>query len=49
MSDIIISTHQTLQKRENQIEDLQKQLAQATTEMNESAALLEEFKSQTTE
>ncbi|XP_069705746.1 centrosomal protein of 290 kDa isoform X2 [Periplaneta americana] len=37
---------QTLQKREDQIEDLQKQLAQATVEMNDSAALIEELKSQ---
>lgn len=38
---------QALQKREDQIEDLQKQLVQATTEMNESSALIEELKSQT--
>ena len=38
---------QTLQKREDQIEELQKQLSQATVEMNESAVLIEQLKSQT--
>ena len=38
---------QTLHKREYQIEDLQKQLTQATVEMNDSAAIIEQLKSQT--
>ncbi|XP_066992287.2 centrosomal protein of 290 kDa isoform X2 [Anabrus simplex] len=39
---------QTLQRREDQVEDLQKQLAQATKELNESAAIIEQFKAQRT-